>query len=139
MPTKAETEERRARAVGLRRSGLGYEAIGREMNVSTNTAWRLVQASLRETRSLEVQSLRALQGEQIDALVHALWPKAMKGSATHALAIVRCLERQSRLFAMDVQVDAGAIDNSVAEQAIQEWLRSLGPRPSLRIVGDGKD
>ena len=101
VTSKAERDERRTKALALRRAGAQYADIAKVLGVSTGTAWKDVTSALRETMTEEATALRTLQGQRLDALLRGLYPQAIAGDTKAALAAVRIMERQSRLFGLD--------------------------------------
>jgi len=87
--------ERRDRALTLRRSGLSYRLIGRELDISTTHANRIV---LDECKRLDdkireaTPAIRRLELERLDALLLRSWNR-LEESSQQATRIGRLLNR----------------------------------------------
>jgi hypothetical protein len=101
---RIEAAQRRIRALDLRLEGKTFRQIGEAMGVSEQRAWRLVTFELRRLnakRAEQATELTRLQSERIDALLAALWPKALAGESAAVARVLDLLERQARLFGLD--------------------------------------
>jgi hypothetical protein len=148
----AQTAENDARAVRLRAQGASYSSIAKALGYHDESgAYKAVQRALAAIPAPEVEELRALQGEELDALRRGLWQviygthykvsnsgrvvmdpatgeplldPAPKISAGNALA--RVLDRQAKLFGLDqpTRVEA-SITLETAWQTIDAELARL--------------
>lgn len=97
-------EENRLRALQLRKAGLSYEVIGRQLGYTKQHAYQLVKTALERTRTLCVEAsdnLRQLESERLDALMASLWGTASRGDTAAIDRVLRIMERRARLFGLD--------------------------------------
>jgi hypothetical protein len=101
---RIEAAQRRLQALNLRLEGKTYLEIGTAMSVSEQRAWRLVTQELRRLntrREERAAELVRLQSERLDALLAALWPKALAGDAVAVARVLALFERQAKLHGLD--------------------------------------
>jgi hypothetical protein len=99
--------QRRVEALNLRLEGRRFREIGEAMGVSEQTAHRLVTTELKRlnaVRAEQAAELVRLQSERIDALLQAMWPKALAGEAVAVNQVLALLQRQARLHGIDAPV-----------------------------------
>jgi hypothetical protein len=97
--------ERRIKAVNLRRAGVGYRGIARELGVAPSTAWRLVDDALRLVLVDGTERLRQIEGERLDDAQRALWPSVLTGDVRAIDAFVRLSARRARMFGLDLEAE----------------------------------
>lgn len=95
-------------ALDLRTRGLTFEAIGRQLGISTQAAHATVSRAL--ARSLAeanaaADNLRALELRRLDAMLAALWPLVEAGDVPAINAALRVGERRAKLFGLDASKD----------------------------------
>ena len=95
--------ERRIKAVNLRRAGVGYRGIARELGVAPSTAWRLVDDAQRLVLVDGTERLRQIEGERLDDAQRALWPSVLTGDVRAIDAFVRLSARRARMFGLDLE------------------------------------
>jgi hypothetical protein len=101
---------RRAKALELRRAGVGYRQIAAALDTSVGTAWADVQAELADLKSLAseaAEDLRELERLRLDRLLLAAM-SLVEDKTVHPnlrvkaiLAAVRVGERRARLEGLD--------------------------------------
>jgi len=97
-------EENRLKALQLRKAGLSYEVIGRQLHCTKQNAYRLVKSALESTRkqcSEETENLRQLEVERLDAMLASLWTPASRGDHASIDRVVKLMERRARLLGLD--------------------------------------
>ena len=90
-----------AETLRLRSQGFTYRDIGNRLGIDASTAQRRVKRALAEITMDSIDELRRLEGERLDALQLALWPKAMEGNAQAVRAILTISERRAKLYGLD--------------------------------------
>jgi hypothetical protein len=101
---KARSLDRQAKALELRRMGLGYAAIGDQIGVGKTQAHRYVVAGLEDARAQISASADELKSEEIsrlDGMLQALWPRARKGEAAAVDRVLKIGERRAKLLGLD--------------------------------------
>lgn len=140
VPQRRAELEAEAEALALRCAGLSYAEIARRQGSKhASTAWRRVEAALRDTIPVaDVDLLRQLEGERLDACttrVFAALEVAQTtgnvGAVLRAVEVfVKLSERRSKLFGLDAPVRANFLLSGALEQEIEALVEALaGPGP----------
>ena len=135
MADNLTLQERRIRAVTLRRAGVGYRAIAKELGVSVGRAWGLVDEALRAVLVDGTERLRQIEGERLDDAQRALWPAVVSGDLRAVDVFVRLSARRARLFGLDVEAES-EVDREVRDayrEQVEAFLASFAvtpPRPT---------
>lgn len=106
-PVKARTVENQAKALELRRAGLGFEAIGAQLGLKKSQAHRLVVAGLAEARaqiSASADDLRSEELSRLDGMLMGLWPRARKGEVVAVDRVLKIGERRAKLLGLEAPV-----------------------------------
>jgi hypothetical protein len=93
-----------ADALALRKSGVTYEAIARDLGVSVQSAHRAVKRALERLSgeiAESVTDVRRMELERLDAMLGALWPKAERGNLTAVDRVLHIMERRAKLLGLD--------------------------------------
>lgn len=103
MPRKTNvthilTQEKKRRAVELRKFGLTFIQIGAELGVTAQTAHHYVKTALEELPSENADQLRMIQMERLNAMLVALWPKAQAGDERSIDTGLRVMDKMDRLM-----------------------------------------
>lgn len=138
-PKDFDILDRRRRALELRKEGLTFEAIAEIVadefklpNYSRPRAYDDVSFSLaelaREYRG-EAESLRQLELERLDTLQNALWPAATNGDDRAIGAIMKLMERRSKLLGLDapVQLLVEQIVDRELREAVDQLQKAMSP------------
>jgi len=123
--------ERRVKAFELRKQGQSYRAIGQVLGVSHAQAQRDVVEELDRLNALtraHAEDYRRLQLERLEDLLAAVWPAAIDGDIAAQGAVLRIIERQSRLLGLDAPA---RID---IEQRIRIAAAELGLDPDEAVA-----
>ena len=97
-------QQRRIRALDLRKAGYTYRQIGEELAVSHKTAYTDVQKSMDVLASIEVEkadSLRRMELQRLDALWRGSYVGAVGGDPAAIRAALGIIERRSKLLGLD--------------------------------------
>lgn len=105
MADNLSLQERRIRAVNLRRAGADYRSIARSLGVSVSTAWRLVDDALRLVLVDGTERLRQIEGERLDDAQRAMWPAVLSGDVRAVDVFVRLSARRARMFGLDIEAE----------------------------------
>lgn len=129
--------EREKRAVELRKAGLDYRTIAHQLGFNDpKWAYRLVQRALDRTlREAGTEQIRDFEGDRLDKLQAAVWPRALQGDIPAVNAVLRIMERRARLFGLDapvqVQATVETFDGSTLDDAV---LRLANLARSQKVV-----
>lgn len=140
VQTLAEREAE-AEALRLRLAGLPFAEIARRQGSKhASTAWRRVQAALRDTVPLEdVDLLRRLESERLDyvqvrlfaALEAAQRREDVDGVIKASTAFVKIAERRSRLLGLDAPVRTDVRISGAMEAEIETLVAELTALPPI--------
>lgn len=98
---KALAAYRRARALELRASSMGYKQIASELGYANKgTAHRVVSEALQARQSEGVDFLRKLEMDRLETLLATLWPRAMDGDLNAVHGLLRIIESECRLLGL---------------------------------------
>lgn len=124
---KAETEEKERKALELRRAGVDYATIARQLGYSNRgTVHRMVQKAMARVNKEPAEALRNLEQERLDRLQAAVWQDALKGSYGAVDRVIRIMERRAKLLGLDAPT---AITNEVTGEITVQFGF---PRPDPR-------
>lgn len=121
-------EERRARVIGLRRTGATYRAIADQLGVSPQTAHNDYTAALKRLNPIEdIEEARQLEIDRMDRLQLGLWETAAAGDIPSVLAILRISDRRCKLLGLDQQTIRIFNDPALmtSAQTIEQEMRTL--------------
>jgi hypothetical protein len=143
---KIETIEREAEVLKLRRGGLTFDLIAKQLGYKhpsgahkayVNACKRLIRADVEEIRSTEL--------DRLDMAQAAIWPKVLRGEIPAIMAFIKIQERRSRYLGLDTPVrvqaevvtyDADAINGEL--QRIYEVFKQ-GTSNSRKAISMGSD
>jgi len=132
---KLTTANRQAEALRLRAEGHDYQTIADRLGYRSRSGpWRAVRKALADVKAEGVEHLRTLEGQRLDRLLAAVWPKAMSGNVGAVRAALRICDRRARLQGLDapsrgvvLTADAVAVLEAMPEpfqDAVREELRA---------------
>lgn len=89
----AEAAEKRLRALNLRKAGATYDQIAQQVGYANRgTAHKAVTLALVEAQRESQAESHLLDGQRLDQMLMALWPKAMKGDPETVDRVLRIVE-----------------------------------------------
>lgn len=115
--------EIQGKALALRRQGLTYEQVGKELSIPKKRAWRLIQAAIRDITYENAEQVRHIEISRLDAMLRGIWERAIKGDVKAILAALKISEHRCRLtgaFPKDMVPTGGVNVNITAEQIIAQ-------------------
>jgi hypothetical protein len=98
--------ERQVKAIELRRSGMTYERIGREIGFTTMAAYLAVKVGLEKSLREPGDALRELEVQRMEELLEAVWPLAKSGDLFAVDRVIKISERRARLLGLDAPIKA---------------------------------
>lgn len=131
MTDNLSLQERRLRAVNLRRAGADYRSIARSLGVSVSTAWRLVDDALRLVLVDGTERLRQIEGERLDDAQRALWPAVLGGDVRAVDVFVRLSARRAHMFGLDIEAET-EVEREMREayrEQVETFLAGLAVAP----------
>lgn len=106
-PARARSVELQAKALELRRMGLGFVAIGEQLGLKKSQAHRLVTAGMAEARAqigASADELRTEELSRLDGMLQGLWPRARKGEVVAIDRVLKIGERRAKLLGLEAPV-----------------------------------
>lgn len=106
-PVRARSVELQAKALELRRMGLGYVEIGNQLGLKKSQAHRLVVAGMAEARAqigASADELRTEELSRLDGMLAGLWPRARKGEVVAVDRVLKIGERRAKLLGLEAPV-----------------------------------
>lgn len=138
---KARKLERQAKALELRRAGLGYVEIAAKIGVGKSQAHRLVQEGLRNAREQidsEAADLKAEDLSRLDGLLATLWPAARSGALGAVDRVIKILERRAKLLGLDAPVKLAHGGDGAAPPIREEHVHRLSDADLERLAASGR-
>jgi hypothetical protein len=104
-PRKIKAADKQLAALNLRRAGMGYEEIARRTGYrNASGAWHSVKAALDRMLREPAEDVRQLEVARLDALLAAIWNRAITGDDGDALdRVLKISKRRSELLGLDVK------------------------------------
>lgn len=102
---RANTAERRKKAITLRLAGMDWQSIADQLGYSTRgAAWtdvtRALEANLAE-QTQAADTLREVESLRLDRLQAAAWPSAVKGDLKAIETVLKVIDRRAKLHGLD--------------------------------------
>lgn len=120
MARKKTTEERAELSVKsweLRKAGVPYGKIGRQLGVSSATIYRYIQDQLKQyTNEIHatVQDTVTLELARLDDMYLAIWSKARGGDNKAIELALKVMERRAKLLGLDTPVATKNVNVNVS-------------------------
>ncbi len=94
--------ERAARAIDLRKSGLGFAAIARQLGYAgPSGAYQAITTALRAVTRAPARELVDLELARLDELLFGLWPDARRGNVAKIDRVLKIMARRAALLGLD--------------------------------------
>lgn len=122
---KSELERRELtlQCIELRKQGYSYVRIGKALAISDKTVARYINARLDQLAEMSIQkvtNMRELQGQQLDAIIRAVWDLAIMKKDLWAIdRLLSTLDQKAKLFGLNKPVKtilAGDAENPLTIQ-----------------------
>ena len=139
-PSKAERNERAAKALTMRNAGATYTRIAEQLNISEQMARNDVSRAIKEWVKVPAGEMVNRQRAILLDITRVEMPAALDPSSPrHYEAqskILQVLEHEAKLFGLyaPAKVSLGITEQEFAAQAA-ELLKITGPGPLLELVG----
>jgi hypothetical protein len=101
---RVQAQENRRKAVELRRAGLSFRQIAKELGMSKSGCYKAVQRALTDIQKELDDSatlLCAQESDRLDTLQVNVWSQALKGDVKAIDRVLRIMERRARLLGLD--------------------------------------
>jgi hypothetical protein len=130
LPHRIRVQERRAKALELRRAGLSFAEIGTELGVTKQTAHKLVQNELKDLSAAirdQADELRAEEADRLNAAAAAIWPAVQKGHLRAQEVFIKNRARYSDLLGLDLMPDREPVGPPQIVVVTAPWDREPAP------------
>lgn len=97
--------ERESQALKLRIEGQSQQQIAEALGMSQSAISRAIKRALAARTVEEVDELRALESERLDALQGEMWRQVKRGNVGAGMVIARLMDRRARMVGLDAQPD----------------------------------
>lgn len=101
---KCRAREFEMKAFELRKRGLTYQEISKELGVSSaaaNIAVQRVIAEMRELTEKTAEEVIELELRRLDTAHEKVWPGVLRGRSAEITMMLRIMERRSKLLGLD--------------------------------------
>jgi hypothetical protein len=108
-----DIEDRRAKALELRKGGSSYRAIAKKLNTDVATAYKDVDVALKSLVQMNTASaseLREIELERLDAMLLSISDNLKNGHLGAIDRALRIMERRARLLGLDMPTKIETID-----------------------------
>ena len=107
---RAQTADRRKKAITLRLAGMDWQSIADQLGYSTRGAActdvaRALEANLAE-QTQAADTLREVESLRLDRLQAAAWPAAVKGDLKAIDTVLKVIDRRVKLQGLDMPLRA---------------------------------
>lgn len=136
---RVAAREKAQAALRLRRAGVLYPDIADRLDYSSRrSAQRAVERELMSHAAEDVAVVRQMEVDRLDALLLAMWKKAIGGDGWSVDRILRIMERRSRLLGLDepMKQQIEVITESVLDEEIARLTAELNERGSRAAADD---
>jgi hypothetical protein len=121
---RIEARQRVTRALEMRKRGVTYADIAAACGYnSPQAAAKAVRTELRRMPEEAREELRQIEMARLDALLAAVWPKAMVGDVAATRAALDVCERRARLLGLDAPTKVAQTDAQGRDMPAIEILR----------------
>lgn len=100
-----ERRERDAQCVSLRRAGLGWDAIAKQLGyTSAARAYEQFMSFMKEYPRENAVAARELEADRYDQLQRAIWAKCLKGDTWAIDRALKLMDQRARLLGLNMPV-----------------------------------
>jgi hypothetical protein len=126
--------ERAARAIELRKAGVGFAAIARQLGYAgPSGAYGAVMTALRAVTRAPARELVDLELARLDELLLGLWPDARRGNVAKIDRVLKIMQRRAALLGLDApQRVADVTDHRQEAEAI---AAEIGKARDPAVIG----
>lgn len=98
---KISLQERRKRALDLRKAGATYQTIADKNGVSYSQAYKDVQVALKGITRESAEDVLTLELERLDRIFLTHYANAIQGDTASARLALQIMDRRARYFGLD--------------------------------------
>lgn len=105
LSQKIPVEQRRLQIMEFRKAGYSVQAIADHFNIAVPTVYgdlRIVLDRLKEAQTLNMDDLRSIELQTLDAMQASIYQRAISGDLAAQKGMDRIMQRRARLLGLDV-------------------------------------
>ena len=137
---KPEIIDKERKALELRRAGMPYDEIATALGYAKGSgAWHAVQRAMKRTlREGGADEVRDQELDRLDRLQRAVWPRAIQGDLPAVGAVLRIMERRSKMLGLDAPITANIavehFDGQTVDAEVQRIMATMqNMKPTKQI------
>lgn len=99
-------EDRRVKALDLRKAGATYQQIAAELGMSKEGARQSVKVALSDLQAVcaeLAEEVRQIESERLDAMTLGLWDRARRGDVPAVQAVLKVMDHRARLLGLSLE------------------------------------
>jgi hypothetical protein len=129
-PPKPEVLAKEAEVVKLRRGGLTWDLIAKQVGYSHASSAQdaYVRASQRIVRD-DIEAIRKVEEDRLDIAQASIWSKVLQGEIASVLALIRIQERRAKLLGLDQpirqQIEVTTYDGDTIDSEVRKLVELL--------------
>lgn len=143
--TAIERRERDAQCVNLRRAGLGWDAIAKQLGyTSAARAYEQFMSFMKEYPREDAVAARELEADRYDQLQRAIWAKCLKGDTWAIDRALKLMDQRARLLGLNMPVRAqieviteSTVDTAIAALTAQLEAQAVEVADAEHAAGGG--
>jgi len=111
--------ERQVQALALRKAGIGYAAIARQLGYAgPSGAYKAIMTALHALTREPAEELRTLELARLDDLLAGLWAAARQGNVLKVDRVLKIMARRAALLGLDAPQRVAVTDHRQEAEAI---------------------
>jgi len=133
---RIQAQENRARAVELRKLGMSYADIGKQLDISAQAAHKTVGKAMTEVKTLQDADAiitKTMELEKLDKVEMRLWNESKVAAVPAFNTMLKVFERRAKLMGLDAPVKHAntniegtiTLDHRIATMSDQEIVERL--------------
>jgi DNA-binding CsgD family transcriptional regulator len=127
-PKRLGKQEKKLRALDLRKMGLSYREIAAQMGCHHTTVGNYLNQAMDEYKAEEkekAEDVRELQLMRLDKMLAASWPLAMDGDPKANASVLRIMERQAKLLGLDLEKTKHEVTGKDGQDLAASWVELM--------------
>ena len=136
--------EKERLVVQYRQSGATFDAIAKKLDYANESSARAAFKRAMERMRDDVlnNEMRELHRQRLETALMAIWPDVVKGDLEAIKVMLKILERDAKLFGVDMpvktEVEVTSYDGNLLRERTREIVRAIREvRKSEDSLGDG--
>lgn len=139
---KVLSSERQVKALEMRKAGVQYATIGKQLGISEKQAHRLVKMALERNRELALdlaEDIKQLEIARQEELLRAVWLKAKDGSYQHIDRAQVIIQRITALGGVNIKQEVLVRNEKPLTSEELSRLKAAATPEELHAISAGDD